>query len=274
MFINAVLQNYKEIKRPEGIFDISNIQSSYLIPGNSIYSTDGEVSLYRKTMFCDDKLFKYTVNQNIKPPFVNTWYEYKWRENARGILVYDFGNGLEINTFIYEKSKNLSQILDKIILNTHDYLLGNAFADYYSFRDKEEIEKTKKENTDEELKLYLQAFILPALLVNALLHCKNIQTQHHEFPNRRPIAHYKRIGKPYFEKYYTLQVKPFYKYKNESSGEASGWSNAFHIYRGHFKTYTKEKPLFGKYTGVYWWESSVRGSKDVGIINKDYKVVV
>lgn len=45
-----------------------------------------------------------------------------------------------------------------------------------------------------------------------------------------------------------------------------------HICRGHFKTYTEEKPLFGSITGTYWWANQVRGSKERGEVKKRYQV--
>jgi hypothetical protein len=45
-----------------------------------------------------------------------------------------------------------------------------------------------------------------------------------------------------------------------------------HICRGHFKTFTEEARLFGKYTGTYWWPAHVRGSVDEGVVEKDYRV--
>lgn len=46
-----------------------------------------------------------------------------------------------------------------------------------------------------------------------------------------------------------------------------------HLCRGHFKIYTTESPLFGKYTGTYWWSPHVRGDRSAGVTLKDYRVV-
>jgi hypothetical protein len=46
-----------------------------------------------------------------------------------------------------------------------------------------------------------------------------------------------------------------------------------HFRRGHFKEYTSEKPLFGKYTGAFWWEAHVAGSADIGEVRKDYRIL-
>lgn len=43
-----------------------------------------------------------------------------------------------------------------------------------------------------------------------------------------------------------------------------------HLVRGHFKHYTAEAPLFGKYTGTYYWPPHVRGNIENGAVVKDY----
>jgi len=38
------------------------------------------------------------------------------------------------------------------------------------------------------------------------------------------------------------------------------------------KEYTQEHPLFGKLTGLYWWQPHVRGQNKEGIVMKDYAI--
>lgn len=47
-----------------------------------------------------------------------------------------------------------------------------------------------------------------------------------------------------------------------------------HLRIGHFKVYTKERPLFGKCSGRFWWPDRVRGDVKNGVIEKEYKVEV
>jgi len=44
------------------------------------------------------------------------------------------------------------------------------------------------------------------------------------------------------------------------------------LFRGHFKTYTKDKPLFGKLVGKYWFKPHARGNKKKGVVVKDYSL--
>tara|TARA_R110000824_G_scaffold7695_2_gene34763 strand:+ start:4176 stop:5231 length:1056 start_codon:yes stop_codon:yes gene_type:complete len=61
--------------------------------------------------------------------------------------------------------------------------------------------------------------------------------------------------------------------KDGQSGEPSHHV-ALHLCRGHFRTYTADKPLGGPKgaVGTFWVPSHVRGTKDEGIIVKDYDV--
>jgi hypothetical protein len=75
--------------------------------------------------------------------------------------------------------------------------------------------------------------------------------------------------------YYTLKHRPFGK-RTGDDGAGSGGSAlvALHVARGHFKTYTEAAPLFGKYTGRWWWEPHVRGNDSEHVIDKDYSIEI
>ena len=106
-----------------------------------------------------------------------------------------------------------------------------------------------------------------------LLECKNIVTEN--MPSS-PKNKRKRGGiKTYLPRftYKTLKVvvggnkKP-----SNGSGINSDNHNRQHLCRGHFKTFTEDKPLLGRAIGRYWWQSSVRGRADMGVIEKDYEL--
>jgi hypothetical protein len=126
--------------------------------------------------------------------------------------------------------------------------------------DSDQQEHFVEENAD-ELK------IIAAVLV--LLSCKNITTETVSAPvklnNKR-----KKKGKLPIYSYKTLIIKP--TTKQQQSIPKHLWNNRIHLARGHFKTYTKEKPLFGSITGRFWWQPHVRGQNRDGVVMKDYKV--
>jgi hypothetical protein len=103
----------------------------------------------------------------------------------------------------------------------------------------------------------------------SFLSCKNITTIDNPPPEKLNKKRAKKGKCPLFT-YKTLVIKP--TGKKQASQEAQGlWENRVHLCRGHFKTYTEENPLFGKLTGRYWWQPSVRGNKKKGVVMKVYK---
>jgi hypothetical protein len=104
------------------------------------------------------------------------------------------------------------------------------------------------------------------------LHCKNMKTV--QVPiNKKARKAAIKANRPYFEKYYVLSIGATTKTLNkEGRAKELGLQKAFHICRGHFKTYTDKNPLFGKHTGTFWCPDHVKGSIDTGIVNKDYAI--
>lgn len=259
MKINAVLQKYPELERPEAVFEISNIA-----PG---IGESERINCMVKTV---------NTGISINPPFVNTFYEYRYPSRDLIYLAYAKKDIEDILITLHIASgSGPIQYIGGIIIPIDakgrmdenrkiQYLIRNSMM--------KEIETALLDK--QAFGDYLEIYLLPVFYANALLNCKNVSTDAHDFPNRRSISHYKKTGKPYFEKYYTLKVKLPGKKHTAGSGENGGWSNAFHIYRGHFKTYTEAAPLFGKFTGTYWWESGIRGGLETGIIDKDYELEV
>jgi len=71
-----------------------------------------------------------------------------------------------------------------------------------------------------------------------------------------------------------LEIEPMKKVlKSEGNIDEVGLQRALHICRGHFKDYSNGKGLFGKHKGLYWWDSTVRGTESEGKIIKDYNIV-
>lgn len=74
------------------------------------------------------------------------------------------------------------------------------------------------------------------------------------------------------ERHYTLRIRPGSFRNSRGDTQPSGAKNAYHIARGHFKTYTADAPLLGKHVGTWWWPAHARGSKSAGTVTKDYDV--
>lgn len=116
---------------------------------------------------------------------------------------------------------------------------------------------------------YEVSFLVFAL---KLLSCKNISTEKNypqESLNKKRI----KQGKQPLFTYHTLVVNPMSEKKlSDGPHEATGIKQRLHFCRGHFKEYTDGNKLFGKHTGLYWWQPMVRGNKEIGLVHKDYLV--
>lgn len=114
------------------------------------------------------------------------------------------------------------------------------------------------------------------MLLLEVLNTKNVITKCKIPPEALNRKRVKRHHVPY-DKYYILEVVKGSP-RNKNFGDVpwdykSPADMAFHMCRGHFKTYTEEAPLFGKYAGTFWWQPQARGKKENGTISKDYEVI-
>jgi hypothetical protein len=121
---------------------------------------------------------------------------------------------------------------------------------------------------------YLGTLLFPLSFALVFMHCKNVSFQIHEVPKK--VAR-KRIekGKNPGVSYKTLVIEPMKKVlKHDGKIEHTGIKKALHITRGHFATYSEDKPLFGKHKGTFWKPMHTRGSLSSGKIEKTYRVNV
>ena len=103
-----------------------------------------------------------------------------------------------------------------------------------------------------------------------LMNCRNIALA----PMLRPPKKKRRRPAPKGISWHKLVVVPS---SAKSSGIFVGHGTGEpvtrqHLCRGHLKTYTADKPLFGKHVGRFWWFPHVRGDKKLGVVLKDYEV--
>lgn len=104
-----------------------------------------------------------------------------------------------------------------------------------------------------------------------ILSCKNITTEIIKAPESLNKKRRKN-GKQEIFDYHILNVTmPGEKQGYKENGESLS-HNRVHLCRGHFKEYTQEHPLFGRHTGLYWWQPHVRGQNKDGIVMKEYNI--
>ena len=119
---------------------------------------------------------------------------------------------------------------------------------------------------------YMNELVYAALLTVSFCHAKNVDVIEVEPNQRMSRSHRKRHGQP-LTTYYTLNIDPLRK-ALDTDGEAAtkGLAHALHTCRGHFRTYSSERPMFGRLAGTYWVSEHSRGDAVLGEIVKDYRV--
>ncbi|WP_406698539.1 hypothetical protein V5E97_06620 [Singulisphaera sp. Ch08] len=123
----------------------------------------------------------------------------------------------------------------------------------------------------ETMKWINSIFAIASMAIN-FLHCKNVSSSEID-PNISVGRERRKAGLKPFLRYHTININPMKEVlRTEGNIEANGLNKALHICRGHFATYTDEKPLFGRFTGTIWKPSHVRGSAKQGVVVSDYKV--
>jgi hypothetical protein len=104
--------------------------------------------------------------------------------------------------------------------------------------------------------------LFPVLLTISFLHCKNVKIKAKKPPKKLSRKHYKKRGRD-LVRYHVLDVEPIRRVIEQyRTGSREDLRRALHICRGHFKTFTD----------TYYWAPQVRGSKDSGVVLKDYRV--
>jgi len=119
---------------------------------------------------------------------------------------------------------------------------------------------------------YYAQFCFPALLTVSFLHCRNIEIRPVTPSEKRSWSYKKKHGRD-LVRYHVLDIKPIRRLlERYHRGERSDLRRALHICRGHFKTFAPDAPLLGRAAGTFWWGPQVRGSREEGIVLKDYRV--
>lgn len=124
---------------------------------------------------------------------------------------------------------------------------------------------------DEIQREKLHEEIAVAFLSLCFSHCKGTEIREHQ-PSRQVRRAAERTGKPVFT-FHTIDIDPSTNaLRTEGHVSENGLARALHICRGHFAHYTEDKKLFGKYAGTFWKPQHVRGSQQIGIAAKDYRI--
>lgn len=113
--------------------------------------------------------------------------------------------------------------------------------------------------------------LTPVFYACSFANAKNVVIRDKEVPDK-VVKKRERRGKPTV-RYKILDIDPSHKNVYAGDGAKTGIKRAFHLCRGHFKTYSKKRPLFGKVSGTVFVPAHVRGSRKHGEVKKDYRIL-
>jgi len=166
-----------------------------------------------------------------------------------------------------------------------DYLLGPALhaflgidADRSPMLAQTILPVPKDSLTPDAEKMYssFSAYLAVPLMALTFLNCKNVHIS-------EPLARDEKFEKAYRRRhgcdlirYRVIDNEPFRKILDHGTGRKPGAAadlrKAMHFVRGHFKTYTPAKPLFGSATGTYFFAQHIRGNAEKGLVIQSLKV--
>lgn len=252
----------------------------------------------------ETQVFLGRSSNYIRLPYKSCWFEFEDKSFTPGVTMPVPKRGLLVdeldNDLLRVVICNWAEPWRRWVLNPQSYLVlvGKTFGDDFERTGKavsaaaherkappNVIDRLMRSNTfpmqatdnlswndsmecrgDDQRDLYaLNAALL-------LLNCKNIETEDNLPP---PKLNKKRLknGKQELFIYKTLTLKlPATRQTSRSDADGTDKKTKIHLCRGHFKVFSEEAPLFGKYTGLYWWDPHVRGDKTEGLLVKDYTI--
>lgn len=120
-------------------------------------------------------------------------------------------------------------------------------------------------------------FMWPGIIAVGWLNCKNVTIDTHIALNVQPIQRRKK-GKarpfraPSAIDFHTIRLpgQPMVRTSTPRGGHHA--PPRLHEVRGHFKTFTADKPLMGRHVGTFWWGWQVRGNPNRGRTITDYSM--
>ena len=119
------------------------------------------------------------------------------------------------------------------------------------------------------LEKLLETMVRCALAAFRLMNCKNVTM----VPARGlESVPYEDKREPGSVVYKTLAVNGRPMFRTEKGDGSTDLELRRHVCRGHFREYTADKPLFGRYVGRVWVPAHMRGNKSKGEVIKKYEV--
>lgn len=297
MLIDEVIHEFiRERTAVEVSFDILN-RSTVFHPEALMRVPVIEATNVMEYVYVEDPKERWTLHDvvNFAPPFQRMWIEFASprKSNTEGSMVEaNFWNVRKVAAYIQssrEQDKSWTSFVD-ILCRGLDNTIGlmgatdlsidrNGLASFRYpahtvplvrgrpfFSIPEELENSRA------IYSILETILVICGLTISFMHLKTTTIIAKEYPQKLQRARIKNKKRP-FIKYYVLEINPAIDIlRSEGKSSVQGLKKALHICRGHFKDYRDGRGLFGKYTGIYWWQEHTKGDKARGEVLKDYRV--
>jgi len=254
MHANKVVQHCNEVKLTRLIRNAHHF---------SIGDVDSFQSIFKNTLKGNDYSFSGSLGVNVMMPYDIITISYNTENLSYMSLVRRKSDTcIVINTFI----KNESHFEEIPVVITVDDI-GSESALYY-FNHRYPCIGSKEEIEDAIIKSGMTTMVNLFLM---LINTKNVIQVEKTRNVRKSKKGKKKSHNPLFE-YKTLMFSNTCKKTtvSESDSELNGLTR-LHLCRGHFRTYTEDRPLFGHYVGRVWIQPHAKGNKKEGVIHKDYE---
>ena len=215
----------------------------------------------------------YTDFGPMRPPYPHMWLEWRGQE-ARGgcieIACYTGEKGVTSGgQYVYGLLLLMSYEGEPIqCLPEQVYLIVDADGFQYGG----EVVRDVRDESELAYPQELRNEILRVKMALSLINCRNVKTaEAGTVTNVGRSGAQKRRG----EKAFTIRYNTILLPGGGSEYDAKSGTHratALHRVRGHFKTFTAERPLLGRAVGTYWWGWQLRGDPKRGIVISDYQI--
>lgn len=231
------------------------------------------VNIWNVDEYCQGQKFSWIQKQttNIRPPFDKMLLESHHNAGMWGVFIQVAGHYFTANMMEYSQQtqKIGSAIGWKFAINAD----GSYLTDEMTHRASLDLHPQR-----ERLLQVAMGRLWIALMAINFMHCRNVElVDHIAAPAAHPRKKHLKVKEPSVV-YKTIVIKPMSAVQvSETSSvgnEGETIPRSAHIVRGHFATYSQDKPLLGKHVGMFWRPAHVRGSQDAGEIVKDYRIEV
>lgn len=105
----------------------------------------------------------------------------------------------------------------------------------------------------------------------AFMHLKNAIIEDVEPPAALQKKR-KKHDRPPLTSYKIIKVRSMITHSKNNAQGGHHAKPRLHIVKGRFRTDSEDAPLFGKWTGTWWWDAFERGDRSKGEIKKDYEI--